>query len=236
MSKEDVPVRIASAPRRARSIGAPVAASPKMASAVGTRPSVRVAAGNAGLRMRGSRLARPNAAQAVKRSVASPQQVSASVRCVKLRPWRALYASGGKLTAPEAAAKKASKNIRVAMAPSVGRGADPKAISESVSPVPGKDTKAKLEKRVVPASGKVRLRDLIGTLGGVVFWDAESRTVTAYTSHLTIQFKIGSNMALVNGKAMRLSAPPSIIGGRTVIDAKVYHEAVAYVRNVEATS
>ncbi|MCL5105436.1 MAG: copper amine oxidase N-terminal domain-containing protein, partial [Armatimonadetes bacterium] len=91
-----------------------------------------------------------------------------------------------------------------------------------------RDTRAKLEKRAVPVSGKVKLRDLFNKLGGLLFWDSESHTVTAYSDNLTIEFKIGSDIAKVNGKQMRISSAPIIAGGRTIIDARVYHEASAF--------
>jgi hypothetical protein len=134
----------------------------------------------------------------------------------------------GKLTAPGLDVQAASKHVRVAMAPTnaVHPGACIAAKSLCSS---RKDTKAKLEKRAVPVSGKVKLRDLVHSLGGIVFWDAETHTVTAYTTHMKMEFKIGSNTAHVNGRAMTLDLAPQIAAGRTVIDAAVYHQAVAFV-------
>ena len=125
--------------------------------------------------------------------------------------------------------------VRVAMAPSVRETADSRHVSPGIRPSPRKDTNAKLEKRTVPASGKVKLRDLVSMLGGIVFWDAGTHTATVYAGHLMIEFTIGSDVAKVNGKAMHLGVAPRIVGGRTIIDAKAYHEAVAYVEKHGAT-
>ena len=89
--------------------------------------------------------------------------------------------------------------------------------------------KAKLEKAVIPASGNVKLRDFLGKLGGWLFWDSENHTVTAYAKNMVIEMKIGSNMIKVNGCEMEVAHAPFISKGRTIIDAKIYHKALAFV-------
>ncbi len=76
----------------------------------------------------------------------------------------------------------------------------------------------------------MRLRDLFSAIGGIVFWDAGTHTATAYAGHLKIEFVIGSNTAMVNGKAMTLGWAPHIVNGRTIIDVEAYHQACAYAQ------
>lgn len=140
----------------------------------------------------------------------------------------------------------ASVGKRIAMAPPAPK--RPKVISAPfVNDVPAKhkvkttlktiqaekvEYTAKLEKKFIPTSGKVKLRDLINQLGGVVFWDQDTHTVTAYVGDLNMELKIGSRKALINGKKMHISHTPHIVKGRTIIDAQVYHQALAFFNNL----
>ncbi|MHB9035455.1 MAG: copper amine oxidase N-terminal domain-containing protein [Armatimonadota bacterium] len=99
-----------------------------------------------------------------------------------------------------------------------------------------KDTRAKIEKRTAPASGKVKLRDLYNDLSGVLFWDPDTRTVTGISNNMKIVLTIGSNLALVNGKKMQISEAPRIVDGRTVIDVSIYHQASAFLSSGTRTS
>ncbi len=102
--------------------------------------------------------------------------------------------------------------------------------STYICPPPAKrDVRAKLEKRVIPAKGKMKLRDLVNDLGGIVFWDAESRTVTAYTSDLKLELEIGNSTVKVNGKVMHTDLIPRLINDRTVVDARLYAQVRAFV-------
>ncbi|MEN6355721.1 MAG: Ig-like domain-containing protein [Armatimonadota bacterium] len=92
-----------------------------------------------------------------------------------------------------------------------------------------KDTRAKLEKRTAPASGKVKLRDLYNNLSGILFWDSENHTVTAISNDMKIELKIGSKVATVNCKQMQISEAPYIVNGRTVIDVSIYHQASEFI-------
>jgi hypothetical protein len=87
---------------------------------------------------------------------------------------------------------------------------------------------AKLEKKTIPVSGKIKMRDLFDKLGGVLFWDAELRVVIAYVGDMQIQMQIGSKVALVDGKEMMLSEAPLLAEGRVIVDAQVYHQALAF--------
>lgn len=89
-----------------------------------------------------------------------------------------------------------------------------------------RDTTAKLEQRTIPTGGKVKLRDLVEQLGGVLLWDSQNRFVTARLPGLEIQMEIGSQLVKVNGTSVGVDSPPVVVDGRTVIDAQVYHLAV----------
>ena len=122
------------------------------------------------------------------------------------------------------------KPVRVAMAPDLrSLKTDPRLNPGLATPPPiERPTKARIEKKVVPVSGKVKARDLIEQLGGVVFWDPIAHTVTALVHGLKIEMQIGSSVAVVNGRAMQIGVAPSIADGRTIIDASVYHQACAF--------
>lgn len=95
---------------------------------------------------------------------------------------------------------------------------------------------AKLEKKLIPASGKVKIRDVVDKLGGIVFWDQENKTVTAYAGDMQMVLTVGSKIARVNGKDMPIDSAPYIVNGRTVINAQVYHQAVAFANNTRVAS
>jgi hypothetical protein len=88
-----------------------------------------------------------------------------------------------------------------------------------------KDTNAKLEKRLMVASGKVRLRYLVQDMGGILFWDSQSRMVTACLPGMKLEMEIGSRLLKVNGIEMGVDNAPEVLNGRTVIDADIYHLA-----------
>lgn len=82
-----------------------------------------------------------------------------------------------------------------------------------------KDATAKLEKKSFQSSGKMKLRDLIHDMGGVLFWDPASKVVTAYAPGLEIEAKIGSKVAKINGKTVQLDEAPTLVNGRTIINS-----------------
>jgi hypothetical protein len=130
----------------------------------------------------------------------------------------------------KSAAAAGPRPVRMAMAPTIRlidhslmRGG-----SIACPPPPQKDAKARTEKRLMPISGKVKLRDLLSKLGGLLFWDQSTRTVTAYMPNMTLEMRIGSSTVRVNGKTMRIDAAPELVDGRTIIDVGVYHQACAF--------
>jgi len=99
-----------------------------------------------------------------------------------------------------------------------------------------RDLKARIEKHAIVTSGKVKLRDLLGKLGGLLFWEQSTRTVTVYTANMRIEMQIGSKTVKVNGRTMRVNVAPELVNGRTIIDVGVYHRAVAFAASQSVRS
>ncbi|MFM9330166.1 stalk domain-containing protein [Paenibacillus mesotrionivorans] len=77
----------------------------------------------------------------------------------------------------------------------------------------------------------VPFRAIFETLGLIVGWDADTQTVTGTKDRFSISMQIGSNNALLNGKAAELSLAPRIINGSTFVPLRFIGEATG--RNVE---
>jgi len=90
-----------------------------------------------------------------------------------------------------------------------------------------KPTKADYDVRAteLPKSGKMKLRDLVNTMDGVVLWDSKTRTVTAYVKNMKIELSINKGLVKVNGKSMKVNLVPYISKGRTIIDVRLYDKA-----------
>jgi len=131
-----------------------------------------------------------------------------------------------------------AKPVRMAMAPSL-RMTSPDGARRCtiVCPPPArKETRAKIEKQTLPGKGKMKVRDLFEKMGGLVFWDADSHTVTAYGHDLKLELTIGSTTALVNGHKMTMRQAPRVVDGRTVFDVAVYHQACALAQSLAKTA
>jgi len=143
----------------------------------------------------------------------------------------------------EQAASAEPKPVKVAMLPAIRGGEHDLSLSKGsahsaiICPPPvRKDSKAKIEKRLIAAKGKIKLRDLINELGGVVFWDAETQTVTAYVRDIKLEVRIGSPVVKVNGRAMRTDLVAKLVNSRTIIDARLYDQVRAFLENKSALS
>lgn len=96
------------------------------------------------------------------------------------------------------------------------------------------DRNAKLEKRVFSKKGAIKLRDLVDSLGGVVFWEPATRTAVAYIGSIKLEVIIGKPVVRVNGRLMRTSTVPKIVNGRTIIEAGLYYQACAFAEQLAA--
>jgi len=141
-------------------------------------------------------------------------------------------------SAPNCPAVASPKPVRMACVPFVNDVNAQAASNHAFGCPPSikRDSYAKLEKKTAPVSGKIKLRDLYNDLNGLLFWDSETRTVTAISSDMRMELKIGSKIAIVNGHKMAISQAPSIVDDRTVVDVSVYHQARAFVASLSHTA
>lgn len=137
------------------------------------------------------------------------------------------YRNSGRTPTPAA---PEIKKIQLAMASDAELlGGKPKPTMNSVPTIIKQQVKARIEKTTIPASGKIKARDLFEKLGGVLLWDPSTHVVSAFVDNMRIDLQIGSKVAKVNGTEMLIDTAPYIVDGRTIIDASVYHAARAMV-------
>jgi hypothetical protein len=72
----------------------------------------------------------------------------------------------------------------------------------------------------------VPLRGIFEALGAEVQWEAASRTVRARSQKSQMVLPLGSRTATVNGRAVDLDVPASVVGGRTVVPLRFVAEAL----------
>ncbi|MFB5763631.1 stalk domain-containing protein [Paenibacillus medicaginis] len=77
----------------------------------------------------------------------------------------------------------------------------------------------------VKGSVLVPFRALFEALGAKVKWDGATKTITATKGGTTLKLTIGSKVAYVNGKAIKLSAAPQLINGVTMVPIRFIGEA-----------
>ncbi len=130
--------------------------------------------------------------------------------------------------APPKVTKSMLKQVRVAMAPDFRTAAKGVQGNSAVSK-PEITSKpaiaARLEKAVAPAKGKVKARSFFEDLGGVLFWDQHTRTVTACVKGMVIEMQIGSRKAKVNGHSFTMDSAPYVVNGRTFMEARTFEQA-----------
>ena len=71
----------------------------------------------------------------------------------------------------------------------------------------------------------VPFRKLAELLNVPVTWDSGSRTVKAEKGGITLSMTIDGPTAYLNGRPVALDAPPVLLGGRTLIPARIFSEA-----------
>lgn len=72
----------------------------------------------------------------------------------------------------------------------------------------------------------VPLRAIFEALNVSPQWDGTTKTVSASTGNVTMQLKIGSNEAIVNGKTVKLDAPGTLVNGSTMVPARFVAETL----------
>lgn len=132
---------------------------------------------------------------------------------------------------PKAAAKASvaapAKKTVVALAPKttkkvVGEGVQFRTVVKSAEKASLRTASSQL-----PSAGRIKMRDLVNKSSGTVLWDHKTKTVTAYVNNIKIELRIGQNLVKVNGKTMKVSLVPYIQNGRTILDVRLYHKALA---------
>lgn len=160
-----------------------------------------------------------------------PVDHSAAVKTTKIA--RASV-SGAAAVAPRALApptpkisKSALKRVQVALGPDFRTAADGVGGMSAISSpqVVVKPAKARIEKTTMPASGKVKARSFFQEMGGVLFWDPSTHTVTACVGGMVIEMQIGNKVARVNGREFTMDTAPYIQNGRTIFEAGSYTQA-----------
>lgn len=79
---------------------------------------------------------------------------------------------------------------------------------------------------ILNGSTLVPMRGIFEKLGATISWKADTRTVTATKDGTSIIIRIGSKTATINGKAVTLAAPATIINGSTMVPLRFVSEAL----------
>mgnify|MGYP000892792595 CR=1 FL=1 len=89
-------------------------------------------------------------------------------------------------------------------------------------------TELKIDTNPVVIDGRtlVPLRGIFEALGATVYWDSNTKTITAQKNGATIKLTIGQNTALKNGAKIHLDVSPKIISGRTMVPLRFVAEAL----------
>ncbi len=72
----------------------------------------------------------------------------------------------------------------------------------------------------------VEMRSVFETLGARLFWDGETRTVTATREGLVLSLTIGESTAFVQGEPHEMDVPAYLAHGRTIIPARFAAESL----------
>lgn len=72
----------------------------------------------------------------------------------------------------------------------------------------------------------VPMRAIFEALGANVYWDADTKTVTAVAGGTVVILQIGNELAFVNSDSHTLDVPAQIINDRTLVPARFASEAL----------
>jgi hypothetical protein len=87
---------------------------------------------------------------------------------------------------------------------------------------------------VVGSRVLVPLRGIFEKMGATVVWVPEGRTVRAQSATTSVELRIGSTTALVNGASVTLDVPAQIVGGRTLVPLRFISESLGASVNYDA--
>jgi hypothetical protein len=103
-------------------------------------------------------------------------------------------------------------------------------------PAPARTAKARIEKSLWRASGKVKARNFFEQMGGVLFWNPQTHTVTVCVNDMVLEMRIGSRLARVNGHEMEMQSAPYLANNRTVFEASTYTQACNLMESLRTVS
>ncbi|WP_274364194.1 copper amine oxidase N-terminal domain-containing protein [Paenibacillus thermotolerans] len=92
--------------------------------------------------------------------------------------------------------------------------------------VNGKQTKFDVQPFIKEGRTLVPFRAIAASLKAEVSYDAAAKTVTVVRGDVTVKLTLGSDVALVNGKEVKLDVPAQAVKGRTVIPMRFLSEAL----------
>ncbi|PKU51454.1 MULTISPECIES: copper amine oxidase N-terminal domain-containing protein [Lysinibacillus] len=70
------------------------------------------------------------------------------------------------------------------------------------------------------------MRNIFESLDATVAWDSSTQTITASKGNTTIQLKVNSYKAIVNGKETFLDNPPTIMNSTTMVPVRFVSESL----------
>lgn len=91
---------------------------------------------------------------------------------------------------------------------------------------PVKASEITLQGEIVGGRFLVPLRSIFEALGASVYWEGETKTVTAKKEDITIMFSIDNKKASVNGELLELDVPATIINGSTFVPTRFISESL----------
>lgn len=238
---EPVVAAISAAPRASKDKPALAAPEPAVGAPKPSKPvTIAMASQSLSVRAADQKLAPHTAASAAPAVVDAP--IGSGVRNIAVRHQpatiRAAELASGKISsavsaapvAPPALSKSDVKRVQVAMAPDVRSAISRTTPSSAIARPPAvpKKAEAKLEKKFVSlASGKVKARAFFEKMGGVLFWDPATHTVTVCINDMVLELRIGSKVAKVNGHDLQMKTAPYLANDRTIFEADTFTQALA---------
>ncbi len=92
--------------------------------------------------------------------------------------------------------------------------------------IKGKYLDTNVEPRIINDRTMVPLRDIFESLGAVVNWDGETKTIFATKDNTVIVMQVGQNVIYVNGEAVEIDTPSTIVEDRTLVPVRAIANAL----------
>lgn len=80
--------------------------------------------------------------------------------------------------------------------------------------------------QIIEGRTMVPVRKIFESLGALVEWNGETRTVTATTKERVVIMQIDNNVITVNNEEIVLDVPPQIVAGRTLVPVRAASEGL----------